>query len=92
MFSSRRVVQSIALLTVSPLRQVLVGIPLVGLIARALFLTCNALPGRRDGVLVPLAFAASHPVFLILSRTVSRKDLGYFMAVVSRGRRPSGRA
>jgi O-antigen/teichoic acid export membrane protein len=49
-----------------------------------LFLACDALPSGRDGLLVPLAFAAGYPVFLVLSRVVSREDLGYLMAVVAR--------
>jgi PST family polysaccharide transporter len=55
----------------------------------ALFLGFSAVSGGRDGVLVPMVFAVCYPALLVLSRAMSREDIGYFMAVFAReGRRP----
>jgi O-antigen/teichoic acid export membrane protein len=49
----------------------------------ALFLGFTQVPSGRDGLLVPLAFAASYPVVLVLSRALSRDDLGYVRALLA---------
>lgn len=56
-------------------------------IGLSLFVGFALTPGSRQSLVIPLAFAATYPFLLLVSRALSREDVGYLMAVLGRDRR-----